>query len=154
MRRLFALLLVSFALPALAVVPVAPRMSNAPLAPPVDAWIDVQFDDLDVYAGRYRAAFEDELARYQDAPRDLIAQLRASGWSQGDIYAACLVARTVGRPCRVVAEAWTRDRGQRWDSVAAHFGIAAGSNALERMKIAIKSTYQRSGRPLAVPRPD
>ena len=148
MRWLLAVLLTTMAFSAWAIPP-APPSAAAPSALSVDPWIDAQLADLDRYGMRYRAAFDDELARYQDTPRDLIVELRKGGWSDGDLYAACVIARTAGRPCRVVADAWSADRFLRWDDVAGRFGVSAGSNALERMKLAIMATYKRSGRPLA-----
>lgn len=150
MRWLLPLLLLPVGMPAQATspVPAAPAPAATQAMPSTDAWIDAQLRDLAQYATRYRAAFDDELARYQDAPPDLIAQLRADGWSPDRIYAACAMAKTAGRPCRVVADAWARDPGQRWDAVGARFGIAAGSGALQRMKDGIIATYGRWGRPI------
>lgn len=115
----------------------------------IEPWVDVQLGDLDRYAARYAMPFEDELVRYQDAPRDLIADLRQKGWRYSRIYAACVIARTAGRPCRYVADAWTGNPPQRWDAVAAGFGVSAGSDAVQRIQGAITQTYVRLGRPLA-----
>jgi len=149
MRWLSALLMSCLALPAWAVPAVATTARSSASAVTADPWIDAQLADLNRYAMRYRATFDDELARYQGAPRELIEELRRAGWSDGDIYAACLIARTSGRPCRVVVDAWAADRPQHWEAIATRFGVAPGSNAMARMKLAIKGTYQRSGRPLA-----
>ena len=59
-----------------------------------DAWMDGQLEDINTYAERYRAAFVDELTRYQGAPRDLAQEmLGPRGWKPGDLYYACAMAQ-------------------------------------------------------------
>lgn len=148
MRCLIAGLTMSMAFTAHAVAPALPGTDAITVIAATDPWVDARLTDLDRYASRYRPAFDDELVRYQGASRDLIAELRAKGWTDSRIYAACVISRSAGRPCRLVANAWVGDDGQRWDTLAARFGVSVGSTALERLRISVRDTYRRLGRPI------
>src|SRR5690606_27505911 len=69
-----------------------PAPAQAADAPPPgtgDAWIDLRLADMDRYAARYREAFVDEIARYLEAPRELLVDALDRGMRPGDVYYAC-----------------------------------------------------------------
>lgn len=120
-----------------------------------DAWVDRQLGDMNRYGSRYPGAFGDEVVRYHAAPRALVDELLTQrGWKPGDVYYACLLAQTVGRPCRAVADAWAQHRmqnpAQGWAAVADQVGLDADDGTRARMRQAVVDSYQRWGRPLAV----
>lgn len=116
-----------------------------------DAWVDTWLADINRYGGAYRDPFVDEMVRYHGAPRDLVLELlRRPGWSPGDVYFACRLAATVGRPCRYVADQYERDRGEGWGAVARRLGIQPGSAEFHRLKRGFVPTYDRWGRPIRV----
>jgi hypothetical protein len=45
-------------------------------------------------------------------------------WAPGDIYYACAIAQTLGRPCRYVVDEWDRNHGKGWGALAKELGIA------------------------------
>ena len=114
-----------------------------------DAWTDRQLADLNAYAARYRDAFTDELARYFDAPRDLVTELLVERrWAPGDVYYACAIARVAGRPCRAIADAWAQDYAEGWAPIARRMGIAPGSPEAVRLKLAFVDSYAHWARPI------
>lgn len=118
-----------------------------------DAWVDRQLADINLYAGRYRGAFLDELVRYHAAPRALVTGLVVDQhWAPGDVYYACAVAQLAGRPCRSVVDAWDSGRADGWQAVAERVGLDAAAKA--RMKGTITDSFARWGRPLAKPAPN
>lgn len=115
-----------------------------------DAWIDRQLADINDYGSRYRGAFVDELVRYRAAPREFVIELvTRRNWAPGDVYYACALAQTVGRPCRAVAEAWARGHEAGWEAVAQEVGIAEYPDANARLRRDIRASYERWARPLA-----
>lgn len=117
-----------------------------------DAWIDRQLGDINRYGDRYRGAFIDELVRYHAAPRELATELLTKrNWAPGDVYYACAVAQSTGRPCRVVVDAWAVDHAQGWEAVAQQAGGVDAADATARLKQDITASYARWGRPLATP---
>lgn len=115
-----------------------------------DAWIDGRFADVDQYAGRHRDAFIDELARYRDAPRELVLELLdEDGWAPSDVFFACSLAQVVGRSCRYVSAAYAgEDPGMGWGAVASRLGAAPGSAPYLRLKRGYVESYGRWARPL------
>lgn len=114
-----------------------------------DAWIDARLADIGRYAATYRDAFVDELARYQRAPRELVAGLLARpGWTPGDVYFACALAVQLGRPCREVADERDRTPGEDWAAVANRLGLAPDAAAWDALRGGLTATYARWGRPL------
>ncbi len=113
-----------------------------------DTWVDVWLGDMNRYGSRYRDPFIDEMVRYHGAPRDLIDDLLRRRWAPGDIYFACALARSAGRPCRDVADMWERDHGQGWGAMAKRLGIKPGSAEFHRLKRGMVPTYDRWGRPI------
>src|SRR5690606_18344653 len=81
-----------------------------------DDWIDARLADRDRYAARYPEAFIDEIARYLEAPRQLLAAaLDDGGMRPGDVYYACALARASGRSCRSLIDAWRNDPRDGWE---------------------------------------
>lgn len=114
-----------------------------------DAWVDVRLGDINQYANRYRAPFVDEMVRYYGAPRSLVDQLlNTRRWTPGDVYYACAIARTTGRACRDVVNAYDEDRGQGWGVIAKRMGIKPGSAHFHTLKRSFVRTYDRWGRPI------
>jgi hypothetical protein len=143
---------VLFAGTAIAAQDAAPGAAPAWAARSGDAAIDLRLADINAYAGRYPDAFIDELVRYFDAPRALVAdRVGKSGAMPADVYYACAVARVTGRPCRSVLEARARAPTEDWATVAEGFGVAAGSPEAARLRQAIADSYRRWARPLPGP---
>ncbi|MFZ5658144.1 MAG: hypothetical protein ACOY37_14035, partial [Pseudomonadota bacterium] len=114
-----------------------------------DFWVDTWLGDVNRYGRTYREPFIDELVRYHGAPRDLVVELlRRPGWTPGDVYFACGLASTLGRPCRYVADEYERDRGAGWGALAQRLGIKPGSAEFHRLKRGFVPTYDRWGRPI------
>lgn len=114
-----------------------------------DDWVDEHLADINDYGHRYREAFIDEIVRYHDAPRELVSALLVGRrWAPGDVYFACAMAQVIGRPCRHVADVWSRDHGQGWGEVASGLGIAPDSDAFQRLKRGFVPSYDRWNRPL------
>src|SRR5690606_40943610 len=75
-----------------------------------DDWIDARLADMDRYAARYPEAFIDEIARYLEAPRQLLAAaLDGGGMRPGDVYYACALARASGRSEEHTSELQSRE---------------------------------------------
>jgi hypothetical protein len=116
-----------------------------------DAWVDSQLDDVNRYGSRYREPFVDEMVRYYGAPRDLVTELLVTRrWAPGDIYYACAIAQTLGRPCRYVVDEWDRNHGKGWGAVAKELGIKPGSAEFHRLKRGFVPTYDRWARPIDI----
>lgn len=117
-----------------------------------DAWVDAVLADIDAYGRRYPDAFADELARYQGAPREVVAALLATpGWTPGDVYFACALAHAIGRSCRYVADERQAGGAAGWGALAGRLGAAPGSPAFQRVRDGFADAYGRWGRPLPTP---
>ena len=114
-----------------------------------DAWIDRRLDDMDGYAARYRDAFIDEIARYQEAPRELLVETLDAGMRPGDVYYACALASAAGRSCRGVIDAWRASAGGGWPAVAEGLGLAPADGLHARIRDDIDASYRRWARPHA-----
>ena len=120
-----------------------------------DATSDRYLADINRYAARHPGAFVDELVRYSNAPRALVESLLGQpGWTPGDLYYACAVARVTGRACRTVATAWTRQRDAGWQATVEGLGIAPGSVEATRLRQSFAASYARWARPLPTPEVD
>ncbi|HEY4582786.1 MAG TPA: hypothetical protein VIG88_07980 [Lysobacter sp.] len=116
-----------------------------------DAWVDARLADIDSYAATYRDAFVDEMARYHRAPRELVRDLLARpGWTPGDVYFACGLARHAGRPCRAAADLKSSDPVPDRAALARELGVAPGSPGFHAFKHGIVATYARWARPIRV----
>lgn len=113
-----------------------------------DPWLDRQLQDIDRYGRRYREAFIDELVRYREAPRGLVEALLDGGWSPGDVYFACSLARVTGRSCRFVANQRGEPAGGHWHKLAMELGAGPGTDGFARLKRGVVHSYQRWARPL------
>ena len=117
-----------------------------------DAWIDTRLADMDVYAARYRQAFDDEIVRYLQAPRALVEEAPAEGGMRpGEVYYACALAQASGRACRGLVEAWREDDAGSWAGVASRLGLEPDARYNRRIRAAIAASYRRWERPLAGP---
>lgn len=116
-----------------------------------DVWVDSQLNDVNRYGSRYREPFVDEMVRYYGAPRDLVNELLVTRrWAPGDVYYACSIAHTLGRPCRYVVDEWDRNHGKGWGVVAKDLGIKPGSAEFHRLKRGFVPTYDRWARPITI----
>lgn len=116
-----------------------------------DVWVDTWLGDMNRYGTRYRDPFVDEMVRYYGAPRDLVDELLTQRrWAPGDVYFACAIASTLGRPCRYVADIWERDHAQGWGVVAQNLGIKPGSPEFHRLKKGFVPSYDRWGRNITI----
>lgn len=114
-----------------------------------DVWVDTWLGDMNRYGARYREPFIDELVRYHGAPRPLVVELlEQRRWAPGDVYFACALASSLGRPCRYVVDMYEADRGQGWGVVAQRLGIKPGSAEFHRLKKGFVPTYDRWARPI------
>lgn len=116
-----------------------------------DVWVDSQLNDVNRYGSRYREPFIDEMVRHYGAPRDLVTELLVNRrWAPGDVYYACSIAQTIGRPCRYVVDEWDRNHGKGWGVVAKELGIKPGSPEFHRLKRGFVPTYDRWARPIVI----
>ncbi|HLT44019.1 MAG TPA: hypothetical protein VK000_05085 [Luteimonas sp.] len=114
-----------------------------------DDWIDARLADMDRYAARYPEAFIDEIARYLEAPRQLLAAaLDDGGMRPGDVYYACALARASGRSCRSLIDAWRNDPRDGWEGVATRLELDAREQLHPRIREDITASYRRWARPL------
>jgi hypothetical protein len=114
-----------------------------------DAWVDATLGDVNQYGARYPDALADELARYYDAPRDLVETLLTTKyWTAGDVFYACALAHAAGQPCRTVTG--IRERGEDWRAISARMGVAPGSEQFQRLKRDLVLSYAHWARPLQV----
>ncbi len=128
-----------------------PQAERAPAATAPgtgDPWLDAFLIDIGLYGRQYRAAFVDELVRYQGAPRASATQWLDARWSPGNLYLACAVAQHRGRPCRYVVERF--DPTQGWAPILASMDMPAGSPDLHRVKRGLVETYRRWARPVTL----
>ena len=120
---------------------VAPKTGNP--------WIDARLLDMGAYASRYRDAFVDEIVRYHEAPRALVEEALADdAMTAGDVYFACSLAQAIGRPCRIVVDAWRHDASDGWEGVGARMGVAPLAGIHRRIRGDIAESYVRWARPL------
>ncbi len=116
-----------------------------------DVWVDNQLNDVNRYGTRYREPFVDEMVRNYGAPRELVNELLGTRrWAPGDVYYACSIAQTIGRPCRYVVDEWDRSHGKGWGVVAKELGIKPGSAEFHRLKRGFVPTYDRWARPIVI----
>lgn len=114
-----------------------------------DPWVDSWLGDVNRYGARYPEAFIDEMVRYHNAPRPLVVELlETRKWLPGDVYYACTLAATLGRPCRYVVDLYDRDRNQGWGAIAQTLGVEPGSAAFHRLKQSFVPAYDRWARPI------
>lgn len=128
-----------------------PAPAEAADAPPPgtgDAWIDLRLADMDRYAARYRQAFVDEIARYLEAPRELLVDALDRGMRPGDVYYACALARAAGRACRGVIDAWRANADRGWPGVAGQLDLEPGDALHARIREDIEASYRRWARPV------
>lgn len=118
-----------------------------------DDWIDARLADMDRHAARYPGAFIDEIARYLEAPRPLLAAAIDGGMRPGDVYYACALARASGRSCRSLIDAWRNDPRDGWEGVAARLDLDARDPLYPRIREDITASYRRWARPLDVATP-
>jgi len=119
-----------------------------------DDWIDARLADMDRYAARYPEAFIDEIARYLEAPRALLAAaLDDGGMRAGDVYYACALARASGRSRRSLIDAWRNDPRDGWEGVATRLELDAREQLHPRIRKDIPASYRRWARPLDVAAP-
>lgn len=151
---LIALLLTGIAAPAM-----AQDAGDAPTSEPAaavavwsaasgDAWLDTWLADVNIYAGRYRGAFVDELVRYQGAPRVFVTELLDAGARPADVYLACATARALGRICREIVGEWRRDPAGDWADVLERLDAGPGTEALSRVRRGLVSSYDHWARPI------
>lgn len=116
-----------------------------------DVWVDTRLGEINDYGRRYREPFVSEITGYYGASRSLIDELLdRRGWSPGDVYYACAIARSLGVPCLNVVREYDRNPGQGWGAVAQRMGIKPGSPAFHALKRGAVGTYDRWGYPINV----
>lgn len=113
-----------------------------------DAWLDVWLADVNVYAGRYRGAFVDELVRYQGAPRVLVTELLDAGMRPADIYLACATAQALGRTCREVVGEWRREPVAGWGGLLERLDAGPGTAPFARVREGLVRSFDRWARPI------
>lgn len=113
-----------------------------------DAWLDTWLADVNLYAGRYRGAFVDELVRYQGAPRAFVTELLDAGARPADLYFACAIAQALGRTCREVVGEWRRAPGEGWGGLLERFDAGPGTPAFTRVREGLVSSFERWARPI------
>ncbi len=118
-----------------------------------DVWVDNRLGEVNDYGVRYREPFVNEMVTYYDAPRPLVVDLLGSRrWAPGDVYYACALAHSLGRPCVEVVERYERNRGGGWGAVAQSYGIRPGSPQFFAFKRGFVGTYGRWGHRIAIDR--
>ncbi|VXC01434.1 conserved exported hypothetical protein [Luteimonas sp. 9C] len=147
---LIALLLIAPVAPVLAQDAPAGTTAPADVAPSLtgDVWLDTWLADVDLYAGRYRGAFVDELVRYQSAPRAFVDELLAAGARPADVYLACATARSLGRTCREIIAEWRRDPAAGWRGVLDRLDAGPGTETFVRVRRGLVSSFDRWARPI------
>ena len=128
--------------------PAPAEVADAPLPGTGDAWIDLRLADMDRYAARYREAFIDEIARYLEAPRELLVDALDRGMRPGDVYYACALARADGRACRGVIDAWRANADRGWPGVAEQLELDPAATLHARIREDIDASYRRWARPV------
>lgn len=116
-----------------------------------DVWVDTRLGEINDYGRRYRDPFVDEMTGYYGAPRSLVDELLdRRRWAPGDVYYACALAHSLGRPCQEVVREYDRNPGQGWGAVAQRMGIKPGSPAFHALKRGAVQTYDHWGYPIRV----
>ncbi|QWP76659.1 hypothetical protein J5226_24295 [Lysobacter sp. K5869] len=116
-----------------------------------DVWVDTRLGEINDYGRRYRDPFVDEMTGYYGAPRSLVDELLdRRRWAPGDVYYACALAHSLGRPCQDVVREYDRNPGQGWGAVAQRMGIKPGSPAFHALKRGAVRTYDHWGYPIRV----
>lgn len=114
-----------------------------------DPWVDAQLADIDRYGRRHREAFIDELVRYREAPRGLVAALLDErGWEPGEVYFACSLAGVTGRSCRFIVDQRGQPPAASWRALATGVGAGPGTDGFARIKRGMVYSYRRWARPL------
>ena len=149
MKRLLPIAVLLSGLVLASAVPVSAQESAPAYVPASgDASVDRHLADINEYAGRYPAAFADEMARYYAVPRGYVeAMMKQPDWTAGDIFMACALAQIVGQPCRAVVREWSRDHEGGWKAVAGRLQAEPGSPQYRRLRSALEATYRRWDRP-------
>ncbi len=118
-----------------------------------DGWIDRRMTEVNVYGGRYREPFVNEVVTYYAAPRPLVIDLLGTRrWAPADVYYACAFAHSMGRPCSEVADRYERNRAGGWIAVEQSYGIQPTSPQFVAFKQGFATTYSRWGHPVSVDR--
>jgi len=113
-----------------------------------DIWLDTWLADVNVYAGRYRGAFVDELVRYQGAPRPFVTELLDAGARPADLYLACATAQALGRTCREVIAEWRRAPAEGWSGVLERLEAGPGTAPFARVREGLVASFDRWARPI------
>jgi len=118
-----------------------------------DVWVDSRLGEINDYGSRYREPFISELSNNYGAPRSYITQLlTVRRWSPADVYYACSIAHSLGRPCADIVREYDRNPGQGWGATAQRLGIKPGSKAFHDFKRGTVATYDRWGYPVVLDR--
>ena len=116
-----------------------------------DVWVDTRLGEINDYGRRYRDPFVSEMTGHYGAPRSLVLDLLdRRGWSPGDVYFACSIARALGIPCLDVVQRYERNPGQGWGNLAKQMGIKPGSREFHALKNGAVGTYDRWGYPIRI----
>lgn len=113
-----------------------------------DVWLDTWLEDINVYAGRYRGAFVDELVRYQGAPRAFVSEMLEAGARPADLYFACALAQALGRTCREVVGEWRRVPVGGWSDLLERLGAGPATAPFERVREGLVASFDRWARPI------
>jgi len=118
-----------------------------------DGCVDNRLVEVNDYGVRYREPFVNEIVTSYGAPRPYVNELLVTRhWSPGDVYYACAMAHSIGRPCAEVADRYDHDRGHGWGAVAQSYGIKPGSPQFFALKRGVVGSYGRWGHPIAIDR--
>jgi len=118
-----------------------------------DGWVDNRLVEVNDYGVRYREPFVNEIVTSYGAPRPYVNELLVTRhWSPGDVYYACAMAHSIGRPCAEVADRYDHDRGHGWGAVAMSYGIKPGSPQFFALKRGVVGSYGHWGHPIAIDR--
>ncbi|MEO7477736.1 MAG: hypothetical protein ABIT64_00700 [Lysobacteraceae bacterium] len=118
-----------------------------------DVWVDNRLGEINDYGNRNRDPFINEMVTNYGAPRPFVTDLLGTRhWSPADVYYACSMAHSVGRPCSEVVDRYDHDRGHGWGAVARSYGIKPGSPEFFALKRGMVGTYGRWGHPIVMDR--
>ena len=118
-----------------------------------DVWVDNRLGEINDYGSRYREPFISELSNNYGAPRSYLTELlTVRRWAPADVYYACSIAHSLGRPCADVVREYDRNPGQGWGVTAQRLGIKPGSKAFHDFKRGTVATYDRWGYPIVLDR--
>ena len=118
-----------------------------------DVWVDSRLGEINDYGTRYRDPFISELSNHYGAPRPYLTELiTVRRWAPADVYYACSIAYSLGRPCQEIVREYDRNPGQGWGVIAQRLGIKPGSKAFHDFKRGTVATYDRWGYPVALDR--